>query len=101
MFFTGEATCSRGIGGRRSNFIHDNDVRNSTGPSTSRARRDARGNPDVSLTTGEATCSRGIEGRRSNFIHDNDVHYGFRSRQPAESSKGFFLVRGDDVALQS
>ncbi|GJU24896.1 DNA helicase [Tanacetum coccineum] len=70
---TGEAICSRGIGGRRYNFIHDNDVRN-TGPSTSRAGINACGNPNVSLTTGEATCSRGIGGLRSNFIHDNDVH---------------------------
>ncbi|GJZ66104.1 hypothetical protein Tco_0622800 [Tanacetum coccineum] len=65
-------------------FYDNSDVRN-IGPSTSRAGRNARGNPDVSLTTGEATYSRGIRGRpsvnvrqtttvcSSNFIHDNDV----------------------------
>ncbi|GJR16319.1 hypothetical protein Tco_0798971 [Tanacetum coccineum] len=93
---TGEATCSRGIGGRPSlnvrqtttvsnfNFIDENDVRN-IGPSNSLAGRNTRENRKVGLTTGEATCSRGI--RRcpsinvcqtatvctSNFIHDNDV----------------------------
>ncbi|GKA99356.1 hypothetical protein Tco_0827293 [Tanacetum coccineum] len=77
------ALCSSGIGGRRSvnvrrtttvssyNFIHDNGNLRNTGPSTSHGGRNARGNPDVSLTTGGATCSRGISSRRSNFIHDN------------------------------
>ncbi|GJY66274.1 DNA helicase [Tanacetum coccineum] len=93
---TGEATCSRGIGGRpslnvrqpttvsSSNFIHDNNLRN-IGPSTSRIGRNTRKNPKVDLTTCEATCSRGIHGHpsvnvrqtitvcSSNFIHDNDA----------------------------
>ncbi|GJV09641.1 DNA helicase [Tanacetum coccineum] len=93
---TGEATCSRGICGLPlvnvcqtttvsiSNFIHNNDVRN-TIPSTPRGGRYTRANPQVSLKTGEATFSRGIRGRPlvnvcqttivsiSNFIHNNDV----------------------------
>ncbi|GKE89363.1 hypothetical protein Tco_1566838, partial [Tanacetum coccineum] len=64
---TGEATCSRGIRGRpsvnvrqttticSSNFIHDNDVCN-----TSRGGRNTRANPEVSLTTAQATCSSGV-----------------------------------------
>ncbi|GKC12826.1 hypothetical protein Tco_1009608 [Tanacetum coccineum] len=70
VFQAYSALCLRGIGGRRSvnvcqtttvsssNFIYDNDLRN-TGPSTSRAVRNTRENPDVGLTSGEATCSRG------------------------------------------
>ncbi|GKF08731.1 hypothetical protein Tco_0042955 [Tanacetum coccineum] len=69
----GESTCSRGIGGHHSlnvrltitisnsNFIDDNDVRN-TSPSTSLAGINTRENREVGLTTGEATCSRGIRG---------------------------------------
>nr|GFA47230.1 hypothetical protein [Tanacetum cinerariifolium] len=92
--------CSWGIGGHRSvnvrqttnvsscNFIHDNGNLRNTGPSTSHGGRNARGNPDVSLTTSEATCSRGIGGRRSNFIHENDVrntsHRGRNTRANPE-----------------
>ncbi|GKE09649.1 DNA helicase, partial [Tanacetum coccineum] len=96
VFQAYSALCSRGIGRRRSinvcqtttvsssNFIHDNDLCN-TDPSTSRAVRNTRENPDVGLTSSEATCSRGIRGRpsvnvhqnttvcSSNFIHDIDV----------------------------
>nr|GEV38868.1 DNA helicase [Tanacetum cinerariifolium] len=99
---TGETTCSRGIGGSpslnvrqtitvsNSNFIDENDVRNTgpstllvgritrenrevglttdvrnTGPSILRDRKNTRVNPEVSLTTGEATCSMSVDGRRS------------------------------------
>nr|GEW96593.1 DNA helicase [Tanacetum cinerariifolium] len=102
---TGEATCSRGIDGCRSvnvgqtstvcgsNFIHDNDARN-TGPSTSHGRRNTRANPEVSLAATEETFSTGIGGRLSvnvcqsitvcgsNFIHGNDA----RSTGPFTSS---------------
>ncbi|GKB80644.1 hypothetical protein Tco_0947539 [Tanacetum coccineum] len=66
---TSEATYSRGIHGRPSvnvcqtttvcsfNFIHDNDVRN-TSPSIRHSGRNTCANPKVSLTTGEATYSR-------------------------------------------
>ncbi|GJZ78412.1 hypothetical protein Tco_0643249, partial [Tanacetum coccineum] len=106
VFQAYSALCSRGIGGRRSvnvcqtttvsscNFIHDNGLRN-TGPFTSRAGRNARGNPDVGLTTCEATCSRGIDGRRSNFICDNDVR-----NTGASTSRAGRNVRSDpDVGL--
>nr|GEY79571.1 helitron helicase-like domain-containing protein [Tanacetum cinerariifolium] len=100
VFQAYSALCSRGIGRRRSvnvslnttisssNFIHDNDVCN-TGPSTSRAGRNARENPEVDLTTGEATCSRGVRRRPSvnvhqtttvcspNFIHGNGTSYTY------------------------
>ncbi|GKD74977.1 hypothetical protein Tco_1333259, partial [Tanacetum coccineum] len=71
---TGEATCSRGIGGRpsvnvrqtttvsSSNFIHNN---GNTGPFIPRVGRNTRANPEVSLTTAEATCSSGISRHRS------------------------------------
>nr|GEY75928.1 DNA helicase [Tanacetum cinerariifolium] len=119
---TGEATCSRGIGGRRSNFIRNNGLRNTspstsyggrnvrgnpdvslttdvrnTGPSTLRAGRNARGNPDVSLTTGEATCSRGIGGCRSNFIRDNDV----RNTDPSTSRAGRNARGNPNVSLKT
>ncbi|GJS04226.1 hypothetical protein Tco_0320734 [Tanacetum coccineum] len=106
VFQAYSALCSRGIGGRRSvnvcqtttvsscNFIHDNGLRN-TGPSTSRAGRNARGNPDVGLTTCEATCSRGIDGRRSNFICDNDV----RNTGPPTSRVGRNACGNLDVNL--
>ncbi|GJZ33516.1 DNA helicase [Tanacetum coccineum] len=68
---TGEATCSKGIRGRlsvnvrqtttvcSSNFIHDNDVRN-----TLRGGRNTRANPEVGLTTAQATCSSGVTRHR-------------------------------------
>ncbi|GJS04225.1 hypothetical protein Tco_0320733 [Tanacetum coccineum] len=106
VFQAYSALYSRGIGRRRSvnvrrttiisscNFIHDNGLRN-TGPSTSRADRNARGNPDVGLTTGEATCSRGIGGCRSNFICDNDV----RNTGPPTSRVGRNACGNLDVNL--
>ncbi|GJQ89639.1 DNA helicase [Tanacetum coccineum] len=108
VFQAYSALCLRGIGGRRSvnvrrtttttvsscNFIHDNGLCN-TGPSTSHGGRNARGNPDVSLTTGGATCSRGIGGRRSNFIHDNDV----RNIGPSTSRAGRNARGNPDVSL--
>ncbi|GJV07629.1 DNA helicase, partial [Tanacetum coccineum] len=72
---TGEATCSRGIHGHpsdnvrhtitvcSSNFIHDNDARN-TGPSTLRGGINTHVNPEVILTTTEAICSSSISRRR-------------------------------------
>ncbi|GKA50236.1 hypothetical protein Tco_0743309, partial [Tanacetum coccineum] len=79
---------SRGIGGRRSIFIHDNDVRN-TGCSTSRVGRNARGKPDVSLTTGEATCSRDVRKASSfDMWSYNRLQHGAASFWYGECLKG-------------
>ncbi|GKC13015.1 hypothetical protein Tco_1009797, partial [Tanacetum coccineum] len=106
---TCEATCSRGIHGHpsvnvrqtitvcSSNFIHDNDVRN-TGPSIRRDGRNTRANPILSLTTGEATCSRGIGGRRSVNVRQTTTVYA-RNTGPSTSRGGINTHVNPEVIL--
>ncbi|GKB69577.1 hypothetical protein Tco_0930989 [Tanacetum coccineum] len=128
VFQAYSALCSRGIGGRRSvnvrqtttvsssNFIHNNDVRN-TGPSTPRGGRNTRANPQVSLTTGEATCSRSIGGRpsvnvrqtttvsSSNVIHNNDDKEKGKLNDDKEKGKRIMkeviIISNDDTSFDA